>query len=72
MSHEYLVVEGVESTFRYHLCRSDQSPVMSLCGRATMHTQCPLSAWGTVTHLREKWCEDCWKIKESEEAENDN
>ena len=52
------VVEGSSGTWFYHLSR-DPKGLRSLCGKATMPCQLPRSAWGTVTHLRERYCRDC-------------
>lgn len=52
-----VVKEGIEGYYRYHLALPDHHT--ALCGRLVMHTGIPLSAWGTKTHLNEKWCEKC-------------
>lgn len=56
------VVEGVESVWYYHLRRSDPRVCDSLCGRTVFSTEIPLTGWGTVSHLKERWCKDCEKI----------
>jgi len=55
--NDLVVKEGVESTYHYHL--APEHLWVSLCGRRVMQTGIPVSAWGSKSHLREKWCEDC-------------
>lgn len=55
--NDLVVKEGVEGTYHYHLAQPHR--YVSLCGRRVMHTGIPVSAWGTKTHLNEKWCPDC-------------
>lgn len=54
------VVESIHGTFSYHLAFGSNL-YAPLCGTKTpmMQTSVPLDAWGTVTHLREKYCADC-------------
>jgi hypothetical protein len=57
---KYEVAEGIYGTFYYHLrCPSDH---FGLCGDRVMHTGIPVSAWGTETHVNERWCSRCKKI----------
>jgi len=51
------VMEGVSGTWFYHLGRKGQTT--ALCGARVMTTQVPLSAWGHVGHLHERWCAKC-------------
>src|SRR3990167_551705 len=56
----YVVTEGVESTWHYHLSEPrDGRETWALCGARVMNTTIPISAWGTVGHLRERWCSFC-------------
>jgi len=51
------VKEGVEGYYRYHLAAGPD--FVSLCGARVMGTSIPRSAWGSKSHLNEKWCEKC-------------
>jgi hypothetical protein len=53
------VTEGIHGTFRYHL--SETRSGRALCGARVMLTHIPVSAWGTVSHLGERWCAACEK-----------
>ena len=56
---QFTIVEGIESVFHYHIAENGKA----LCGRRrVMKTAIPLKAWGTVSHLKEKYCEKCEKI----------
>lgn len=55
------VTEGISGTWFYHLSE-DGKTFRALCGAKTMHTNVPLSAWGTRSHLNERWCETCKAI----------
>jgi hypothetical protein len=52
------ITEGVRSTWYYHLSEAGTN-ITSLCGKQTMHTAIPLSAWGVRGHLNERWCPQC-------------
>jgi len=54
---KYVVKEGVEGMYRYHLAQ--RHLWVSLCGARVMQTSIPVSAWGTKTHIGEKWCSTC-------------
>lgn len=60
-----VIVEGVESTWSYHLAlpKGDTRAIdwRALCGRdRLMQTSIPLTAWGhRVGHLPEKYCAKC-------------
>lgn len=69
------VVEGIHGTWHYHLRDTDSNDrekynkfMASLCGRDVMRCNLPIKAWGTVTHLKERYCEQCWKIYQSQES----
>lgn len=51
------VAEGIHGTFYYHLRTPDAH--RGLCGDKVMPTSIPVSAWGTVTHIKERWCSRC-------------
>ena len=59
------VAEGIMGTFHYHLAEHAESR-MSLCGVSVMPTNIPLAAWGTRTHLNERWCSYCESLKNPE------
>ena len=62
MSAELEIVEGTAGTWHYHLRRAPSRA--TVCGNErVMSTQLPLTAWGTKSHLNERWCESCsaWK-----------
>lgn len=56
-AHRLSIAESIHGTWYYHL-RSG-SDHRSLCGGHVMHTAVPLSAWGTTSHLNERWCSQC-------------
>ncbi len=61
-----MVVEGVESVWSYHLAPSG-APFEALCGRRTMRTSIPLSAWGVrLDHIPEKWCSKCAALSDGQ------
>jgi hypothetical protein len=51
------VVEASSSPRSYHLRDGDEGN--SLCGIAVVPATIPTSAWGTVSHVRERWCKYC-------------
>ena len=53
------VVEGVESTYRYHLALANRVEHKSLCGAQIMGTSVTLENWGFVGHLNERYCTAC-------------
>lgn len=60
------VVEGIAGVWSYHRA-ADELGHRSLCGRLTMPTKIPLSIWGHVGHLPERWCDECKKLAEEKE-----
>lgn len=56
------VAEGIFGTFYYHL--RHPRAYFGLCGDRVMFTSIPVSAWGTKTHIEERWCSRCAKIAE--------
>ena len=68
---EIEIVEGVESTFHYHLrIKGEKKP---LCGyKYVMHTDLPIDTWGLKTHLNERYCSECERTwKEWSELQDD-
>ncbi len=61
---ELQIVEGVESTWHYHLRREGEEA--ALCGNTrVMPTQIPLSCWGQkADHIPESYCKECDAKKE--------
>lgn len=59
---ELKIAESVHGTWFYHLSRTEHSE-KALCGARTMHTSIPLSTWGHIGHLNERYCADCWRIE---------
>ena len=58
----YVVTEGVESTWHYHISEEGQDAHMSLCRSLVMSTSIPLTNWDKTPedyHIREHWCEKC-------------
>lgn len=53
-----VITEGVEGYFHYHLSHPDKR-TRGLCGKQVMSTMIPLEAWGSIAHLRERWCDEC-------------
>lgn len=60
------VAEGIHGTWYYHLRRPDDH--FGLCGDRVMYTSIPVSAWGTRTHIKERWCSRCEKAARDIEA----
>lgn len=56
-----VVTEGVSGTWFYHLGMSEDI-THSLCGEQVMPTSLPINSWGVVTHLRERYCDKCFKM----------
>lgn len=63
------VAEGIYGTWYYHL----RQPLayVGLCGDSVMHTSIPISAWGTRTHINERWCSRCAKEARKLETSTD-
>jgi hypothetical protein len=53
--------EGVEGTWRYHLCPlDDDTGTKSLCGARTMSSPALLSHWGfKPKHMPAHYCKEC-------------
>lgn len=64
---EYQVVEGICGTWYYHLAKKDESPNRALCDAQTMSTKIPVTTWGLITHLNERYCKKCKKQSERKE-----
>jgi hypothetical protein len=60
------VAEGINGYFRYHLRAPDST--YALCGAQVMRTSIPVAAWGTQTHIGEKWCQKCADMARTLEA----
>jgi len=62
---DFMIVEGVEGYFYYHISPKDRY-THPLCDnkKLTMYTAIPLEAWGTVTHIRERYCDKCQQLYE--------
>lgn len=58
---ELHITEGVSGRWFYHLSEKGTN-AKALCGARTMATSIPLSAWGHVGHLNERWCVTCAEI----------
>jgi hypothetical protein len=57
------IVEGIEGYYRYHLSEHNENCKPAICGNShVMITGIPLSSWGIVSHLKERYCEHCDKI----------
>ena len=66
ISAKLVVTEGISGTWFYHLSEDAPKPKQqtALCGARVMHTNMPREAWGTVTHIGERWCKKCQSIAE--------
>ncbi len=57
------IVESTVLDFHYHLSETGKTYEPTLCGvNLVMYTLIPMSAWGVVSHINEKWCKKCWEI----------
>lgn len=54
------LMEGIHGTFYYHYSIDGKT---ALCGDKVMPTRIPESAWGTRTHLNERYCSRCASIR---------
>ena len=60
VSGPYKICEGVAGVWHYHLCRATSNGCRSLCGKATMPTECPLDPWGYMPeHMPTSYCQKC-------------
>jgi len=62
------IVEGIAGYYFYHLSESGENGKPALCGnKEVMSTGLPLSSWGYVGHLKERYCSLCrarhWRRK---------
>jgi hypothetical protein len=66
MSESFMIVEEVTGYYHYHIALKDTF-TKSLCNKniTMMYTAIPLSTWGYVGHLNERYCDKCKEIKES-------
>ena len=65
------VTEGLVGCWHYHLSKSG-SRGTPLCGKEmTMPTNLPITLWGTVTHLHETYCKDCWAIHKGQQKKGE-
>ena len=61
-SNKYVVTEGVEGTWYYHISHRG-TPVKALCGVRTMATSLPITSFGLIkTHLKERYCGKCLNL----------
>ena len=58
---EIVVTEGIEGRWYYHLSDADYYR-KALCGKPAMPTSLSIELWGTITHLKERYCEECFRI----------
>lgn len=66
-----VVAETAASTWSYHLREVKDGKLYpgggapnALCGAALgWDTAIPLSAWGMKSHLPERWCAECERVK---------
>ena len=60
-STELKIVEGVESTWHYHLSETGLPAQPALCGnKRVMQTQIPLKIWGIkAKHIPDSFCKEC-------------
>ncbi len=62
---DFVVDEGVESIYAYHIRRPGTHPeggYLALCGRRLLGKQLPMDAWGYRSHLHEKYCKECERL----------
>lgn len=53
------IIEGVESTFNYHLAFGPERKALCDPSRTMMQTGFPLSTWGYRDHLPSTYCRKC-------------
>ena len=63
---KYEIVEGISGHWYYHFAFKGKSH-RGLCNATTMHCNLPLSFWGTVGHLNEKYCSKCYELTQDAE-----
>jgi hypothetical protein len=54
------VVESTTCSRSYHLRVGDDGK--TLCGIEAVPTAIPVTSWGTVSHVRERWCKYCAEL----------
>lgn len=60
------LVEGISGTWFYHLSDNGKT---ALCGAQAMPTGVPESGWGEVTHMKERYCKVCARLRENPELQ---
>lgn len=65
--NDLVIRESIHGNFYYHLAEKEQ--ITALCGKKnTMSTRIPLSYWGEIGHLHERYCPKCNKKFKSKET----
>ena len=57
------IVEGIASVWFYHLSETGRPAQPALCGETrVMQTLIPVTYWGKVSHIGEKYCHKCSEL----------
>ena len=67
---QHVITEGIHGTWFYHYSDAGDRTI-SLCGERTMLTELPLSSWGFVGRLGERYCKSCRSLHLKSEAEEE-
>ena len=60
MDNSFVITEGVEGHWHYHICPKDgKSHTKALCGATVMPTSLTFQSWGVQTELHERYCGEC-------------
>ena len=60
-----VVDEGPTSIWFYHMKRKGE--YVALCGKPVLGKNLPTELWGYKSHVGEKYCKECEKLKEKED-----
>lgn len=71
--NDFMMVEEVYGNWFYHIAYKDFF-THPICGMdiITMQTSIPMSTWGFVGHIRERYCDACKKKYDEEMARTDD
>jgi len=71
--NNFMMVEEAMGYWYYHIAYKDLF-THPICGEdvTTMQTSIPMSTWGFVDHLKERYCDACKKKYDEEMARTDD
>ena len=75
---EFVVDEGVESVWTYHIRKgkkpeTDGSGYRALCGHQLLGKELPIETWGHKSeHIPQRYCDKCDALFRGERSANDD